>query len=157
LLVSTLCLCRILASCWARKEHALPEYLLKQKEDLINLPHVLGALNLLDAGRKVRAIEKKIARLQKQGTVKPKKLGQLKSTINDLKREAHIGSVSGSLAKHIKKWVQSIPTYKLEFYALNMPREPWVELADIVHLNPNDFQCMYLLLDAMSMRLTLIR
>jgi hypothetical protein len=32
-----------------------------------------------------------IGRLEKQGTVKAKKLGSLKSTINDLNREAHIG------------------------------------------------------------------
>src|SRR5690242_13432811 len=80
--------------------------------------------------------------MEKQGTVKAKKIGQLKSTINDLKREAHLGSVSGALSKHIRKWVQSIAAEKLEFYALNMPKNPWTELADIIHVNPKDFQCM---------------
>jgi hypothetical protein len=108
---------RILAAAWARKDKLLTEILL-EKEELFALPAVLGALNLLDAGRKVRAIEKKIARLEKQSTVKTKKLGQLKSTINDLKREAHIGSVSGALAKQIKKWVQKIPAEKLEVHKL---------------------------------------
>lgn len=65
----------------------------------------------------------------------------MKSTINDLKREAHIGSVSGALAKQLKKWVKQIPAEKLEFYALNMPKAPWCELADILHLNPKDLQC----------------
>jgi hypothetical protein len=41
-------------------------------------------------------------------------MGQLKSTLNDLKREAHIGSVSGALAKDIRKWISNIPTSKLE-------------------------------------------
>jgi len=33
---------------------------------MFGLPVILGALQLLDAGRKVRAIEKKMARLEKQ-------------------------------------------------------------------------------------------
>jgi hypothetical protein len=98
-----------LAAAWARQDKALPAFLLT-KEDLFALPQVLSSLgllgtclifllNFLDASRKVRALEKKIARLEKQGTVKAKTMGQLKSTINDLKREIHIGSVSGALAK----------------------------------------------------------
>lgn len=119
---------RILASAWARKDKHLASFLLS-KEEVFGLPAVLGALNLLDAERKTRSIEKKISRLEKQveyrmfnfeiwwshqGTVKAKKLGQLKSTLNDLKREAHIGSVSGALAKEIRRWVQKIPQDKLE-------------------------------------------
>jgi hypothetical protein len=89
----------------------------------------------------VRAIEKRISRLEKQGTIKPKKLSNIKSTINDLKREAHLGSVSGALSKQLKKWVQSIPREQLEFFALNMPKGPWTELSDVAHFNPKDFQC----------------
>jgi hypothetical protein len=33
----------------------------------------------------------------------------------------------------------------LEFFALNLPKEPWCELADIVHFNPKDFQCEWFL------------
>lgn len=147
-----------MASAWARHDKTLSAYLLSL-EDIFALPAVLGGLNLLDAGRKLRSVEKKIVRLEKQvseyhryvfliqlqGTVKAKKLGQLKSTLNDLKREAHIGSVSGALAKDIRKWISGIPSAKLEFYALSMPKEPWQELADIVHLNPSDFQCKWFL------------
>jgi len=135
---------RILAAAWAQQNHSLPDYLLT-KDELFGLPQVLGALALLDAGRKVRAIEKKIARLEKQGTVKAKKLGQLRSTINDLKREEHIGSVSGALSKHIRRWLSTIPSDKLEFFALNLPKGPWTEIADLVHANPNDFKCKWFL------------
>jgi hypothetical protein len=149
---------RILAAAWARNDHLLTNYLLQQDE-MFALPQVLGALNLLgnffknnieakliinyyvDSGRRLRAIDKKITRLEKQGTAKAKRIGQLKSTINDLKRESQIGSVSGALAKHIRKWVGTVAADKLEFYALNMPKGPWTELADIIHFNPNDFQC----------------
>eukprot|EP00027_Filamoeba_sp_ATCC50430_P010702 CAMPEP_0168550998 /NCGR_PEP_ID=MMETSP0413-20121227/5936_1 /TAXON_ID=136452 /ORGANISM="Filamoeba nolandi, Strain NC-AS-23-1" /LENGTH=724 /DNA_ID=CAMNT_0008581491 /DNA_START=70 /DNA_END=2241 /DNA_ORIENTATION=- len=134
---------RILASAWARKDQNLAQYLLG-KEDLFALPHILGAVALLDSGRKVRALEKKVARLEKQNA-KPKKTAQLKAQINDLKREALLGSVSGALCRHVKKWVQSIEADKLEFYALNMPKAPWCELADVVHLGPNDFQVPWFL------------
>jgi len=135
---------RIMAAAWSRTDRALPAYLMK-KEELFGLPQILGALNLLDAGRKVRAIEKKLARLEKQGSVKPKKVGQLKSTINDLKREVHLGSVSGALSKLIRQWATEISSEKLEYYALNMPKGPWSELADMVHFNPKDFQCKWFL------------
>jgi len=62
-----------------------------------------------------------------------------------LSREANIGSVSGALARKIKKWVQSIPPEKLEWAALNFPKEPWRELADVIHLAPTDFQLPWFL------------
>lgn len=50
---------RILAACWSRKDFELPDFLMLN-EELFGLPQILGGLNLLDAPRKVRAIEKKI-------------------------------------------------------------------------------------------------
>lgn len=135
---------RMLAAAWARHDFVLSNYLLEQEENF-NLPQVLGALNLLDAGRKVRALQNKIKRLETQGVAKPKAYGKLRALINDLSREAHIGSVSGSLASKIRKWVKSIPAEKLTFYALTLPKQPWRELADLVHLHPSkDFQCPFL-------------
>jgi len=99
----------------------------------------------LDAKRKTHALEKRIARLEKQGTAKQATYGRLRSQINDLAREAHIGSVSGALSKRIRKWVKLISAEKLTFYALNLPKQPWKELADIIHLSPKkDFQCPFL-------------
>eukprot|EP00026_Physarum_polycephalum_P000342 Phypoly_transcript_00342.p2 GENE.Phypoly_transcript_00342~~Phypoly_transcript_00342.p2 ORF type:complete len:719 (+),score=127.38 Phypoly_transcript_00342:2610-4766(+) len=135
---------RMLAAAWARHDYVLANYLLEQDENF-NLPQVLGALNLLDAGRKVRALQNKIKKLEAQGLAKPKTYGRLRALINDLSREAHIGSVSGSLAQKIRKWVKSIPAEKLTFYALTLPKQPWRELADLVHLHPSkDFQCPFL-------------
>jgi len=135
---------RILAAAWARKDKELSQYLLS-KDEIWTLPHILGALTLVDANRKIRSVEKKITRLEKQGTAKSKTIGQLKSSINDLKREAAIGSLSGSLAKQIKQWVSTISGENLEFFALNMPKGPWLELADLVHFNPKDFKCNWFL------------
>jgi hypothetical protein len=137
---------RLLAALWARRDYELADYLLNKHEEQFGLPQVLAALQLLDAGRKVREVEKRIHRLQAQGTVKGRRLGQLKASINDLTREAHIGSVSGALIKRVKRWVQSIDEEKLSFYALTLPKEPWRELADILHLNPSkDFKCDWFL------------
>eukprot|EP01116_Phalansterium_solitarium_P018264 TRINITY_DN4788_c0_g1_i3.p1 TRINITY_DN4788_c0_g1~~TRINITY_DN4788_c0_g1_i3.p1 ORF type:complete len:610 (-),score=284.50 TRINITY_DN4788_c0_g1_i3:264-2093(-) len=135
---------RVLASCWARSDTKLANHLLAQ-EDTFGLAQVLAALNLLDAGRKVRAIEKRVARLERQGTVKTKRLNAVKNSINDLQREAKIGSVSGALSKRLRAWVRTIPASQLEFFALNMPKQPWMELADLIHANPRDFQCPWFL------------
>lgn len=155
----------MLAACWARHDFKLADYLLAQ-EETFNLPQVLGALNLLDAGRKVRAINKRIEKLStkvrlgrlglgvklsmSQGGAKPKTITKLKGNINDLNKEAHIGSLSGALAKKIRKyviycsgvhetnvkisvvrWVKTIPAEKLTFYALNLPKGPWKELVSL--------------------------
>ena len=46
---------------------------------------VLKALSLLDAGRQVRVLEKKMKRLQfSTGKVKPQTMGRLKSDIDNL-------------------------------------------------------------------------
>ncbi|KAH3743483.1 Serine/arginine repetitive matrix protein 2 [Pelomyxa schiedti] len=138
--ITRACRPKILASAWARRDYHLAEYLLT-KEDYFQLPQVLAALNLLDAPRKVRQLRPKLAALEKLGTAKPAKIGLLRSRLHDLELEAPIGSLSGSLAKHVRKWVCSIPANKLMFYALVMPREPWQELADMIHLHPlRDFQ-----------------
>lgn len=104
---------------------------------------MLAALNLLDSRRQVRQLKQKLANTEKRGKMKASKIGQIRGRINDLEKEAHIGSLSGALAKHVRKWVAAIPAHKLAFYALVMPREPWQELADLVHLNPQtDFQSL---------------
>ncbi len=62
---------RILASAWARHDKVLSSFLLSL-EETFSLPAILTALNLLDAGRKLRSVEKKIARLEKQVKISPK-------------------------------------------------------------------------------------
>nr|XP_006823148.1 PREDICTED: uncharacterized protein LOC100371489 [Saccoglossus kowalevskii] len=72
-----------------------------------------------------------------QGKVKRKTLGPLKSNIDNLNsvKPKH-GSVSGAVARHVRRWVRTLPADQLEFYALHLPKEPWRRLADVCHFNP---------------------
>ena len=129
---------RVLAACWARRDFEIASYLLDH--ETWSLPEVVKALKYLDAGRQIRALQKRITRLTAQGSAKPSTIGQLRSTIQDLQKEEQLGSLSGALAKRLKRWINRIPKEKLSFYALSMPPEPWRELADLIHLRADDFQ-----------------
>jgi hypothetical protein len=83
----------VLASLWALKQHDVVDYVLRTYKEMFALPEVLRALQLLDTQRRIRAMEKKVTRLEKQGTIKPRKLNILKGQINDLKKEVGVGSV----------------------------------------------------------------
>lgn len=126
---------RILAAAFARHDQELIEYAFKN----FGFVDVLKAVTLLDSGREKKALEKKLERIQKCGSVmKPQKLAKFKVDINNLGKQApKMGSCSGALARKIKKWVRSFDKAQLEFFALHMPLEPWKKLANIVHLNPN--------------------
>ncbi|XP_072023498.1 uncharacterized protein [Amphiura filiformis] len=127
---------RALAAAWARKDHRLANRLLGQSTQF-GLVEVLKALTLLDAGRKIREWEKRMKRYQMQPKVKARKVGQIKSNIDNLGViRPKMGSVSGALSRHIRNWVRQIPKSQLEFYALHYPKEPWKRLADLCHLNP---------------------
>lgn len=210
--LSTVTKSRALAACWQLRKHELAEHLLSL-ENHFNIPEVLKALKILgkldlilrghgesnganhhspiaDGPRRLRALEKKSARLEKQGTAKPKTIGLVRAKINDLKKDVpnvgsliflrpsfvsrltsllntdtQVSSVTGALAKRVKKWVLSISKENLEFYALQLPREPWYtsllsrdldsleahvllirqELADMIHLKATDFQLPWFL------------
>ncbi len=52
--------------------------------------------------------------------------------------ETRCGSLSGALARHIRKWTRSFTLVELEHFALNMSSsEPWRRLANLVHLHPS--------------------
>nr|KAG5704322.1 hypothetical protein BaRGS_012631 [Batillaria attramentaria] len=128
----------------ARNDHELADALLKNR-DQFGLPEVLKALTLLDSGRQVRVLEKKLKRLQlSDSKVNPRKLGKLKSDIDNLTAlKPPVGSASGSVCKHIAHWAQGFTTEELEFYALHLPKEPWKKLADICHFHPQkDFTAL---------------
>eukprot|EP00057_Strongylocentrotus_purpuratus_P016336 XP_011670810.1 PREDICTED: uncharacterized protein LOC105441416 [Strongylocentrotus purpuratus] len=102
---------------------------------------ILKALNLLDAGRRMREKERRLRQLQVQiqekVKVNPKKVSKVKSDIFNLNAtKLKVGSVSGALSRHIRRWVRSLTSAQLEFYALHYPKEPWKTLANICHLNP---------------------
>lgn len=135
---------RTLAAAWARRDHALADHLLAQKG--WGLPDVVKALQLLDTGRALRALSRRISRLQEGGRVSKRRLGQLRSALKDLQREGDpAGSLSGALARRVRRWVRSFSAEKLEFYAMTFPLAPWRELADLVHLAPSDFQLPWFL------------
>eukprot|EP01099_Mayorella_cantabrigiensis_P003827 TRINITY_DN287_c0_g1_i1.p1 TRINITY_DN287_c0_g1~~TRINITY_DN287_c0_g1_i1.p1 ORF type:complete len:548 (+),score=92.80 TRINITY_DN287_c0_g1_i1:208-1851(+) len=140
--ISFACKSRALAAAWARKDYKLANIFLN-KEDWFVLPEVLKALKILDAPRRRKALEKKIAKLQARGKVKPKVIFQLRSKINEIRSETpdtQTTSVNGALAERVKKWLYSIPDKKLAFYAIQMPKEPWQELADIIHPKSGNMQ-----------------
>lgn len=43
------------------------------------------------------------------------------------------------LSFQVKRWVRTIDAPTLAFYALQMPKEPWKQLADTLHLSSRDF------------------
>jgi len=152
---------KILAAAWARHDIDFSDSLLhnagmdkdsnnnsqkKKEESPFGLPEVLRALKLLDSRRELRALEKKLQRMEHENTAKPPTVGKIKWKINHLKTDdVQFGSVSGSLAKFIGKWVREIPPEKLQFYALSLPKEPWRELANICHLKPSNFSLPWFL------------
>ena len=132
---------RILAAAWGRRDHILAEHLLSLKKTF-QLPEVVRAIRILDTPRKIRQLEKKYQK------TKSKKKSKFRSKINELIVEVPencLVSVSGSLSKRVKKWVNEIPKNQLEFYALHLPKELWKELSDIIHFSPKDFNLDYFL------------
>jgi len=112
---------------------------------------VLRAVQLLDAGRKIRFLTKKLNRLESQKAanekaVRTKTISDLKTTVHNLSQESMPGaSMNGSKAKKIRKWVQTIAPETLEFFLLNFPTDVWRNLADICHLKKTDFSVPYFL------------
>ncbi|CAH1799551.1 unnamed protein product [Owenia fusiformis] len=129
---------RALAAAWARQDLNLANRLLKDQENY-SFNEVLKAVTLLDSSRQIRVHEKKLKRLQLQAEkVKPRKLGLIKSQIDNLKViKPKVGSASGAVCKHVRSWVRNFSKDQLEYFALHMPTEPWRKLADICHFNPN--------------------
>ncbi|XP_052787806.1 uncharacterized protein LOC128222742 [Mya arenaria] len=135
---------RALAAAWARHDYSLAEAFL-QDRTRFGLLEVLKAVTLLDSGRQVRVLEKKLKRLQTSaGKAKPHTLGKLKSDIDNLNTNKPLnGTASGAVCKHIRRWVKRFTAEELEFYAIHFPKDPWKKLADIVHFHPKeDFTSM---------------
>lgn len=126
-----------MAVAWARNDYELADALL-QNRDQFGLVEVLKAISLLDSGRQIRVLEKKLKQLQLSATkVRPRKIGKLKSDIDNLTAlKPSVGSASGAVCKHVARWVRGFTKEELEFCALHLPKEPWKKLADICHFNP---------------------
>lgn len=77
---------RALAAAWARKDFKLAESFLGNRDNF-GLNEVLKALQLLDAGRQARVLEKKMKMLQvSKNKVKSTTMGKLKSDIDNLNK-----------------------------------------------------------------------
>ncbi len=68
----------------------------------------------------------------------------MKNNIDNLnKLKVSTGSASDAVARHIQRWTRTLTQQELEYFALDMPTEPWTKLADIVHFNPiKDFPAL---------------
>jgi hypothetical protein len=122
--LSTVTKSRVLAACWQLRKFELADHLVSL-DNHFNIPEVLKALKILgaflvlhhalldpaslasadrtrlyhaDGPRRMRALEKKIARLEKQATAKPKTLGLVRAKINDLKKD--VPGVGSSSPQH---------------------------------------------------------
>jgi len=128
---------RSLAAAFCRNDKELIDYYLNHNKNF-GFVDVLKALIILDAKRNKRALETKIERISKTGSVmKAQNMTLLKNNIHNFEKiQPKVGSCSGALARKIKKWVQKYSQEDLEYFALNFPTAPWKKLADIVHLNP---------------------
>lgn len=128
---------RSLAAAFSRRDLKTMDLLLNHEKQY-GFVDVLKALTILDSGREIRAKEKKLKRHELSGSkLKSHKLGIIKNDINNLTLlKPKIGTVSGALAKHIRKWIKNFKAEDIEFYALHMPTEPWKKMANIIHLNP---------------------
>jgi len=130
---------RIIAAAWARHDFNLVDVITKKYDEIFQLPQILGALEMIDARRQIAAIQKKLDKYAAEGCKNPAKIGPLRSRLTELSREEPIGSLTNSVVKHAKKWVRNISADHLIFYALALPKEPWRELANLLHLAPTDF------------------
>lgn len=133
---------KILAVAFARKQWSLTEYLLARPNYMFGLPEVLRAVKTLDMPRKIRQFNTKIRRLEESGHASAKTLRSMRVRLTDLARdyaEAQVTAVNGALVKRLRRWVSTIPREHLQFFALQMPKEPWRELADVCHFAPKDF------------------
>ena len=128
---------KILSSAYARHDHKLVDFILNEHKQF-GFVDVLKAVTSLDSVREKKAIEKKLARITRSGSVmRPSKAQKYKVDLNNLTTQttSH-GTCSGALQKHIKRYVRTFKESQFEFFALQLPTEPWKKLANIIHLNP---------------------
>eukprot|EP00742_Colponemidia_sp_Colp-10_P002000 GILJ01002135.1.p1 GENE.GILJ01002135.1~~GILJ01002135.1.p1 ORF type:complete len:641 (-),score=94.64 GILJ01002135.1:147-2000(-) len=135
---------RVYAALWHCKKIDLLDRL-QALPGVFTVVEILKAVKLLDSGRQIRALQKKLARLELNGA-RSKTLGKVRAQINDTSVELSEGTgASGALARRIKRWTSQIPEERLEFFLMQYPAEPWQQLADICHLSPNDFKLNWFL------------
>ena len=123
-------------------------YLLQLANYSFGVPEVLRALKMLDSPRKLGQLERKLAKLV-ENKAKPssqQKVGVLIGEVKEYYVEGQTTKLTSSISNFIKKeWVRKIGSSDLNFFRLHLPSQPWIELADILHLSPKDFQVEWFL------------
>ena len=77
-------------------------------------------------------------------SVKDKTISSLRTKIHNLEIDPHNGSLNGAKCRMFKKWIESIPKDRLEFFLLNFGTANWKLICDLIHPNPKKhFQCKY--------------
>jgi hypothetical protein len=112
------------------------------ENQMYRLPEVLKACEILDSRRKIAELTRKIDKITKQGA-KGSKIGKLKTKLDYSTKlnETNTFSLTKSKINFIKKhWVRKISKENLEFYALSYELGYWKQLADLIHVKPDDFQ-----------------
>ena len=67
------------------------------------------------------------------------RLIRLRKALDDVcKGSEDVGgqTLTGAMARYLRSLIARVPASKLEYFALQLPREPWQELADLTHVNP---------------------
>mmetsp|Transcript_18983 Transcript_18983/g.55222 ORF Transcript_18983/g.55222 Transcript_18983/m.55222 type:complete len:627 (-) Transcript_18983:336-2216(-) len=112
----------------------------------MTVAEVVAFAKFLDAPRKVRQLRRRIQAL-KRGNTRRKTVRALERTADQLEAEGLLasGSMTGSIARKVRRKVSLTSTEELEFFLLMFPAEPWKELSDLCHFKPSDFKLSYFL------------
>ena len=140
-----------LAVLWSVGERRVVKYaLLEAPKTVATLPIVVKMLRILDAPRKKRQLERKVAVVKKKKTRKA--LEQRMTEVNKDYAEwredkKELKAATGALAKVLnKQWLRRFTADELEYYMIAMPSlELWRTFADVTHASPKDFVVPYFL------------
>lgn len=118
--------------------------------DLIDLPEIVRACEILDSNRYIRQLEREIKnksgkdkknKKNKVYKTKVNKISLLKKLNENIDNDIIVLSLTSSKVKMIKMWVNNLDERDLIFRALMFPKELWKKLADLCHFNPSkDFK-----------------
>lgn len=115
-----------------------------------DLPEILLGVQMLDARREIKQIAKKLGNIEAKLVDAPKKqakklrhrrkhLNDRRSKLERLYENTPGLSLTSSKISIVRAWVKSLTADQLMYRALMFHRQPWRELADMCHFNPNDF------------------
>jgi len=109
----------------------------RQLHQLLDLPEIVRACEIMDSQRLVNQLSAKLLTLP-EISKKRKDIVRRLVVANTLLTEATNQGLSLGLSKIkiVKQWTKSIPKDKLEYRAMLFDTTLWTKLADLTHLNP---------------------